>query len=386
MIPWSISWNHGLLTYLALGLLLLAVATVGLSSRKTTPKPKSPARTQAPTEPVATAHLRHVVPPVERPVPLALLNLKLIPYSELPAPQAQALLSQLQSIPRPPRALDKLVSADFLATANSSALSELMAGEPQIAAKVLANVTAPIYGLKKPPESIGQAVTYLGMNTVRGICMQYMLDTAFRPASPELNVCYETIWEASNCASELCFKLAQLLNLPDPGNLVTQVLLSYIGPLTTYSLLDKETVLRLAQSDPIEQARLEQELLGLCASEIGTLLMQSWNVPAGLIQDVRDTARVMVAPCAATTDMRSPRLALCYLCNRMGYMIARGELVDIRSFDVMHSEALEHFYFPSYLRHPSLQRLMEFLQFPEVVASVDRMAGAARLRHQRTAR
>jgi HD-like signal output (HDOD) protein len=278
------------------------------------------------------------------------------------------------------------VSAEFLAKANSAALGELMAGEPQIAAKVLASVNAPVYGLKKPLESMGQAVTYLGMNTVRAICMQYMLDTSFKAASEDLKVFYETIWEASACASELCFKLAQLLELPDPGNLVTEVVLSYIGPLSTYSLLDKDSVMQLAACNALERVRREQEQLGLCASEIGALLMQSWNVPISLIQNVSDIDKVMVSPGSVPANARNARLALCYLCKCLGLTLAKGEPLDLRTFDPMRSDSLEHFYLPTYLQQSGVARLPEFLQFPEVIACAERMAARALLRnsHQRS--
>jgi HD-like signal output (HDOD) protein len=314
------------------------------------------------------------------------LDLKLTQLSDLPASKVDDLLARLQDIPRPPRALDKLVSAEFMATASSSVLNDLMTGEPQITAKVLASVNSPLYGLQKPLGSVGQAVTYLGMNTVRGICMQYMLNDSFKAASPDLRIFYETTFEASACSSELCFKLAQLLQMPDPGSLVTQVVLSYLGPLATYSLLDKAVVISLAQSGPVERTRMEQEQLGLCAAEIGRLLMQTWKVPDGLIQDVRDIDKVMVTPFRAPVDIRSARLALCYLCNRLGMMIARGELVDLRSLDVTNSESIELFFFLGYLKHPSLARLTEFLRFPEVISCVDQMVARNRLRRQRTAR
>ena len=314
--------------------------------------------------------------------PKDLVNLKLTQLAELPSSQLTSLVARMQTIPRPPHALDKLVSAEFLATATSAVLNDLMVGEPQIAAKVLASVNSPMYGLQRPLGSIGQAATYLGMNTVRGICMQYMLDASFNTTSPELKGFYETIWKASAYSSELCFKLAQLLHLPEPGNLVTQVVLSYLGPLTSYSLLDKATVISLAHSGPIERARREQEQLGLCAGEIGSLLMLTWKVPPALIDDVRDIAKVMVTPCRSPFDARGARLGLCYLCNCIGMMIAKGELTDLRTFDITTSGAAEHYFLLGYLKHPGLARLPEFLRFPEVMSYVDQMAAAVQLKNQ----
>ncbi len=326
----------------------------------------------------------HLPPPIAaREVPKALLDLNWNQALDLPRAQVDTLLSRLQDIPRPPRALDKLVSAEFLATASSSVLNELMAGEPQIAAKVLASVNSPLYGLQAPLGSIGQAVTYLGMNTVRGICMQYMLDASFKAANPDLKMHYETLWKASACSSELCYKLAQLLELPEPGNLVTQVVLSYLGPLSVYALMDTTVVSSLAMAGPVEKFQIEQEQLGLCAAEIGSLLMQNWQVPQSLIRDVCDIDKLLVTPSKTPLDARSARLALCYLCKHIGMTLARGEPMDLRTLDVLSPDSMELFFLTGYLKHSSLARLTAFLRFPEVISSVEQMAATNRLKSQR---
>lgn len=327
--------------------------------------PEAPARTDSRTR--------------ERDWPAALQALRLARHSELPAARVEALASRLQTIPRPPHALDKLVSAQFLAQATSAELNDLMVGEPQIAAKVLAAVNSPLYGLQKPLGNIGQAATYLGMNSVRSICMQYMLDASFKPTSPEVKACYEQVWNASALSSALCFKLAQLLKLPDPGGMVTQIVLSTLGPLASYALLDPQTVLRFSGLEPIERAKAEQEALGLCASEIGGLLLHSWKLPASLIEDVCDIDRVLSQPPSGAGDARQARLGLCYLCKVIGERVVSGALADLRQFDVLRMDDGALFHLAEYLHNFRLERLPEFLHFPEVLATVDQMATGFRL-------
>ena len=312
-------------------------------------------------------------------MPQALQSLHLARFTDLPPAQVDALAARLQTIPRPPHALDKLVSAQFLSQASSAELNDLMVGEPQIAAKVLAAVNSPLYGLQKPLGSIGQAATYLGMNSVRQICMQYMLDASFKPTSAQVKACYEQVWNASALSSALCFKLAQLLKLPDPGGLVTQIVLSTLGPLASYALLAPGTVLSLSGMDPIERAKAEQEALGLCATEMGGLLLQSWKLPAGLIADVCDIDRVLVHPSGATADARMARLGLCYLCKHLAGQMVAGTLPDLRAFDVTRMDDPALFHLAAYLDNFRLERLPEFLHFPDVLATVEPMVAGIRL-------
>ena len=372
--------------YIAIAGVLLVLLVGGIWVAKGQGKKAEPARAppmaQGSTSAVAPAPPRRqaVAVPTAREVPDDLKRLRLTRLTELAATRVDALAIRLQSIPRPPHALDKLVSAEFLTQASSAEINDLMVGEPQIAAKVLAAVNSPLYGLQKPLGSIGQAATYLGMNTVRGICTQYMLDASFKPTSPEVKACYERVWNASSLSSALCFKLAQLLKLPDPGSLVTQIVLSYLGPLASYALLDPATVLRLSRMGTLERAQAEQDALGLCAAELGGLLLQSWNLPKGLITDVRDIDRVLVDPsAAATADARQARLGLCYLCNRLGGLLATGALTDLRAFDVDHMEGADLFHLAGYLHNFRLERLPEFLHFPDVLATVEPMVAGFRL-------
>jgi len=374
--------------YIAIAVVLLVLLVGGIwvvKGRDTAADPARPPPVQPPVVqdsaiPIASALPRRpaVEAPTAREVPDVLRGLRLTRLTELPATRVDALTTRLQSIPRPPHALDKLVSAEFLMHASSAELNDLMVGEPQIAAKVLAAVNSPLYGLQKPLGSIGQAATYLGMNSVRGICTQYMLDASFKPTSPDVKACYERVWNASSLSSALCFKLAQLLKLPDPGSLVTQIVLSYLGPLASYALLDPATVLHLSRMGTIERALAEQDALGLCAAELGGLLLQSWNLPPGLIADVRDIDRVLVDPPTAA-DARQARLGLCYLCNRLGGLLATGELTDLRTFDVDHMEGADLFHLAGYLHNFRLERLPEFLHFPDVLATVEPMVAGFRL-------
>ncbi|MCF8169287.1 MAG: hypothetical protein K9J77_11845, partial [Rhodoferax sp.] len=129
--------------YLAAGLLILATIFVVINHTKAKDALKKKPRVDPPSaEPtnggknfsVVTASASvttHMAP--TRVVPPELAALKLTKIADLSQPQIDLLTARLQDIPRPPHALDKLVSAEFLATATSTELNDLMVGEPQIA-------------------------------------------------------------------------------------------------------------------------------------------------------------------------------------------------------------------------------------------------------------
>ena len=131
------------------------------------------------------------------PLPAELASFVWKREAELEPARRDTLLAAVRGIPRPPRSMQQLLSPEFLASASSADLSELVMGEPLIAAKVLATVNGTFYGLQKPVTSIGQAVTFLGINTVRSICLQYMLAEAFKPGLASSQKVFDSIWKAS---------------------------------------------------------------------------------------------------------------------------------------------------------------------------------------------
>ena len=347
-------------------------------------KPVAPAPVAVPAPPLApatsaTAAKRAIVRTADVHIKAMLQGFEWAYSADLSQNEISEIVDVLQRIPRPPSALHKLVSPEFLANANTVDLADMVIAEPEIAAKVLAVVNSPFYGLKSPLGSVGQAVTFLGMNTVRSICLQYMLDESFQSKDPEVRKIYERLWNASAFASELCFKLAQGLHLPDAGALVTQVVLSFLGHVASHSLLSKETLLPMMKKGMLERARVEQRELGLCAAEIGSLLMREWALPEPIVQSVRAIDLSLVTPFDAAQPERVSA-AFCYVCARLGERLAYGELKDLATVDLYVDTSLEFFQLQTYLKEPPLARLNDLLHQPDLVSAINAMVVAQQIR------
>ncbi len=318
-------------------------------------------------------------PPQAKPEPLPpeLIAFRWAHETELEASRRDSLVAAIRGIPRPPRSMQQLLSPEFVAKAGSAELSELVMGEPLIAARVLATVNAPFYGLHKPVTSIGQAVTFLGINTVRSICLQYMLADAFKPKLAEAQRSFDAIWRASAIASELCVRLGKALNLRDQGALSTQVVLSFVGHLATASLIPAPGLEHWLARNRLDRARLEQELLGLSASEVGGLLMKTWELPSGLIEEVSDIGRQLVMAAPTSDPVRAPRVALAYLCARLGERLALGQIDDLDDYDLSTDTEVDTHHLRTALAHPALARLGQALASSEVQTAVQNMMGTA---------
>lgn len=299
---------------------------------------------------------------------------------DLPPERQQTLLDGLRQTPPPSRAFHQLISPQFVARASSSELSDLVIGESQVAAKVLVVVNSAAYSLQSPVSSIGQAVTFLGLNSVRGICLRHMLSASFKADSPAQQRRFDEIWLASAVASELSFRLAQQLRLPDPGALVTHVVLSFLGHSVTAASMPRQG--DAATADPqslLARAALQQNTLGAPAAELGGLMLRQWALPPSLITDVLDIDRVLVTPPNEHEAGRAAALAVAYLSARLGEKLARGEAVDLSLFDPRTQADADFYQLGAYLDAlPALARLLDVLHSPELTHAVQALLSGLR--------
>jgi HD-like signal output (HDOD) protein len=354
------------------------------SSRQAPPADVTPA-TAAAASPVKHAASSRTPPAMPQPAPGAMTTLppalaayRPVKAQALTPERRQAIVEVFHHVPRPPRLLDNLLSPDFVARASSSELADLIVAEPLISARLLATINSPLYGLRTPVASIDQAVTLLGLNTVRSICLQYLLIASFKADSPQRQALLDSTWQASALASELTQQLAQRLGLPEPGALVSAVVLSFLGRLATAATMPRGLLAAIPAKSLLARAQAEQDKLGLAASEIGRLLMNDWGLPANLADDAAQIDAVMVTPFAAMEPVRASRLAVCYLCARLGERLATGDLDSLADVDPRHDHSPEFHHLQGYLAHPTLAPLAEQLQSPALDAAMQKMLQALR--------
>jgi len=301
-------------------------------------------------------------------VPTRLAAFRPTALNDLAADAQMSLSNALRRIPRPPPALQQLTSPAFLEEASSGQLSELIMAEGRVAAQVLAAVNAPFYGLRQPVSSVGQAVTFLGLNTVRSICLKALMEASFDLSQPALRRQFDTISRASAFASDLCGRLALKLGMAAPGTLVTQVVLSFLGPMASAALLlqEKEPNDWSLEQDLLTRSEAEQASLGLRASVLGSLLLHHWGLPASIVDEVAAVDAMLVTPAGPRGHASMAPRALCYLCIRLGERLATGALTDLSSFDPMADDSEAFFHLHGHLQTPALARLGEHLRAADI--------------------
>lgn len=292
--------------------------------------------------------------------------------AELLDPQQSAgLMRMLRCLPRPPSAVHALLSPQFLQTASSAELNTLVMGEPAVAARVVATANAPLYGLQQPVASVGQAITFLGLASVRQMCLQQMLAACFKPSDAAQQREFDALWHASSMAGELCQQLASRLRVPEPAQLVTLLVLSFLGRQASAALLDAAP---LAGMDAFQRALHEQEMLGLASHELGYLLLLAWEVPRELADDARRLSTLRFNPGLVLTPEREATLTLGAVCALLGERMARRQVGDTL-YDPAHDDSPDMATLRPRLERAPLNRLAQELQTPPMQRLLDRLMG-----------
>jgi HD-like signal output (HDOD) protein len=360
---------------LAVLVLFAVLAAVLLLRRPQRPQQATPLPRPSRPEPAMAAPDR---PVAEAPPELLALrgSFSLLPAEALDESRRQALLQALQRLPRPPRALQALVSPEFVQRAASAQLAEIVTSEPAVAARVLAAVNSPLYGLQQPVASIGQAITFLGLSSVRAQCLQHLLDDAFKADDAGLQCEFAILWRASSIATELCQLLATRLRLGEPGPMVTLLVLSTLGRFAAALLLQRQPAGPAAPAGDGSRLRAlqdEQARLGLASPEIGVLLMQAWALPASLAEEVRALGRLPLVAAGSLEAQQGARLALCACCARLGESLARGEITSLAEIDPLAQPGPDYVALRDHLARPALAGLGELLRGPECLRLLGRL-------------
>lgn len=298
--------------WVGLGVAVIAIGWL-LHQRLSARPPAAPARVptpQAPHEPPPSV----CAPAPTGDAPLNPPRFRPLRAQDLSAEQQQQLLVAHVAVPRPSRLLDQLLSPELVNQASARQLADLVAGEPLLAARVLKAVNAPFYGLPQPVNSIAQAVTYLGITTVRITCLRYIFIAAFQTSEAPRQQAIDRLWQASALASELVARAASAWPLADAGRWSSAVLLSFLGRLAVLASAPTEHLNALAEGNPVQRAETEQQRLGLCASELGRLLLAHWGLPQGVVDDAADIGWLAFEAPPWPADGRTEALALCALC------------------------------------------------------------------------
>lgn len=163
-------------------------------------------------------------------------------------------------------------------------VADVVSLDPALAARLLRIANSAYYGLPSQVDTITRAVNILGTRQIHDLALATSVAQAFEGLPNEV-MDMSTFWYRSVMCGFLARELARACGLRETESLFVRGLLLDIGHLILYSRFPEACRQALAGSgdDLLGCYRLERELIGCDANQVGTRLMQTWKLPASFV-------------------------------------------------------------------------------------------------------
>lgn len=195
------------------------------------------------------------------------------------------LVGKLERLPSVPRTYAELTEAVALPGTSVSEIADIVRRDPAMSTKILQLVNSAYFGLAQHISSIPQAVSYLGMELIKGLALTAGVFTTIE-ASSAPGFSLEDFQSSAVRTAQLARKM-----LPDPKRAeeaFTAALVHDIGELVLAMGLPDEVaaIAALGRSQRRPSFVLERERLGTTHAEVGAYLLGVWGLPFTVVETV----------------------------------------------------------------------------------------------------
>ena len=201
-------------------------------------------------------------------------------------PELEAVLSHCRNLPSPPAIALRIIDLAQQPDVDLDAIAEALAKDPALSARMLRIANSPLYANRRRVETLGQALTLLGLNATLSLALSFSLSRTLQ--DPQGCDEQEALWRRNVVAALAARLLGEQAGLAQLEELMLAGLLQDIGALALLQVKpDDYRALLNAAEDPDDRLRRERETLGDDHGEIGAWIAQRWNLPQYLQHAIR---------------------------------------------------------------------------------------------------
>jgi len=201
----------------------------------------------------------------------------------------EEILSKVSSVPSIPSSATQAIHLLQDPEVDIHELTRIIEFDPGLTANLLCLANSACFGAAQSIDSVRGALVRLGMNRF----FQLVVTTATAPTLQLPVKGYDlppgTLWEHSVAVALGTEELASALGLTPPEYTFTAGLLHDVGKilLGTFVDVDAFPVQEIAFEEHVSFEVAEQQVLGIDHAEVGAFLLESWNLPPGIVEAVR---------------------------------------------------------------------------------------------------
>ncbi len=197
------------------------------------------------------------------------------------------IVGRLDKLPSIPETYLRLTKAIANPDTGMEEISKVVQRDPAMCAKVLQLVNSAYFGLARPLASVAQAVSYLGLDLLKGLALTLDVFAAANAILPSAGFSFDRLQQAAL----LTAKLAKRIAAADPKEAeaaYTAGMVRDIGIIIfAMSMPDRlGEVGRIAAESGRPLDEIEREQLGASHAAVGGYLLGVWGLPLPIVEAV----------------------------------------------------------------------------------------------------
>jgi putative nucleotidyltransferase with HDIG domain len=200
-----------------------------------------------------------------------------------------ALVTRQNSVPSLPSLYAEVVAELDSPEASLEKVANIVSRDPGMAAKILHLANSSFFGVRNPSSNPRQAVTLLGLETMRMLVLTVSIFSRFKPPDEGL-IPMEAVWSHSRATSALAARIAKCegADARAVDHATAAGLLHDIGKLILANSMPAayHDVLVEARTTRMQLWQVERAALGASHAEVGACLLGLWGVPTPIIEAV----------------------------------------------------------------------------------------------------
>lgn len=167
-------------------------------------------------------------------------------------------------------------------------IGEIVARDISLTAKILQLVNSAFFGLPRHVENVGQAISFLGAETLRSLVLSTSVFKSFDAGASEFNP--EALWKHSFAVGSVALALAraETPNKAVADEALQAGMLHDIGHLIIAAGIPDQyrEIVQIARGEGKAMHEAEVDVLGCEHAQIGAYLMGLWGLPDGIVEAI----------------------------------------------------------------------------------------------------
>jgi HD-like signal output (HDOD) protein len=199
-------------------------------------------------------------------------------------------VSRMRSIPSVPPLYVELMNCLKSNDGSLEMASAIIQKDMGMSAKVLQLANSGLFGAPGRIGSTPEAVTYLGLDTIRTLLLSLHASSEFEAPEGPSHFCMQSLWSHSLLTGALAERIVQSLPAAAGANIDMRTigLLHDTGRLVLAANLPEsfERVCQLAAKKGVPHWEAEREEFGTTHAEVGAYLFGLWGLPESMVEAV----------------------------------------------------------------------------------------------------